>query len=182
MLNEDFRAGGPSLCSLPALTFLIPQSHPTQSKWGQDFVNEIIEILKRHSVDWKDIALTERRSKRYQDIGPTETVLIPATKTHLDKSWLRASIELRSLFLIHGLETFNVEIIDQRAHAKIFTFPTFPNDKIHGQWNNLSLRVCELIGLDGWLSLECFRRGKNPSPEHNSPTILLTVPRESTED
>jgi hypothetical protein len=182
MLNEDFRAGGPYLCSLPALNFPASQGHPAQIKWGQDFINEIIKILNRHSVAWMDIVLRSRRSERYQDTGPTETVLISATKAQRDKSWLRTCLEIRSLFLGYGLDTLNVEIIDNRANTEFFTFPTFPEDKIHSLWNDLSLRICELIRLEGWLSLECFRRGPSPDRLQNSPTVLLTVPRDSIKD
>lgn len=33
--------------------------------------------------------------------------------------------------------------------------------------------------MEGWLALECFRRGTSPDHQNNPPTIVLSVPLDS---
>ncbi|PGH30393.1 hypothetical protein GX50_06829 [[Emmonsia] crescens] len=173
---EDFRVGGPYLCALPAMNFTISQQHPASTKWNSQFERDILYLLDRHSVHWKSLNLVDRRSARYDDSGKTETVIVSATRTKQDSSWLDACLEIRAFFQSHGLPTLNIEIIDARASREKYTFPVFEDDKIYSKWHDLSTRICERIGMEGWLSLECFRRGANPDRGNNPPTIILTIP------
>ncbi|PGG95658.1 hypothetical protein AJ79_09928 [Helicocarpus griseus UAMH5409] len=177
---EDFRVGGPYLCNIPAVNSDLPQGHPAVQKYTPHFEKEITNRLDRHSVDWKSLRLVDRRSERYEDSGKTETVVVSATRDKLDNSWLKACLEIRSFFLLQGLFTLNIEIIDKRASLEMYTFPTFEYDKIHAKWNEISSRILQIIGTEGWLTLKCFRRGTNPDREDNPPTVLLTVPIDST--
>lgn len=182
MRNEDFRAGGPHLCVLPALNNTVSPQHPAAQKWDRSFEGEVIKILNNHGVKWETLSLLDRRSARFEDDHPTQTVVISATKSQRDGSWVHACVDIRSFFVFHDLPNLNVEIIDKRASATKYTFPTSMNDKIYPHWNRISKTLCEIIGLDGWLSLECFRRGTQEDPERNPPTVLLTVPFDSSRD
>ncbi|EER36451.1 conserved hypothetical protein [Histoplasma capsulatum H143] len=176
---EDFRVGGPYLCALPAKNFTTSQQHPATTKWNSQFEWDIINLLNHHSVHCKSLNLVDRRSAKYEDSGETETVVVSATRTKQDRSWLDACLEIRAFFQFHGLPTLNIEIIDERASMEKYTFPVFENDKIYSKWNDLSSQICQLIGMEGWLSLECFRRGTNLDRQNNPPTIILTIPMDS---
>ncbi|OAX78416.1 hypothetical protein ACJ72_07276, partial [Emergomyces africanus] len=176
---EDFRVGGPYLCALPSMSSIVPQQHPVFTKWTSQFQQDIIERLNRHSVQWNTVELIDRRSARYDDSGNTVTVIVTATRIEQDTSWLEACIEIRSLFQLHDLPTLNIEIIDERASRQKYTFPVLATDKIYSKWSDLSARICELVGMEGWLSLECFRRGTDPNHQNNPPTVILTIPLDS---
>ncbi|KLJ08235.1 hypothetical protein EMPG_16331 [Blastomyces silverae] len=176
MRVEDFRAGGPYLCTLPAMDFTVSQQHPASIKWNLQFEQGIVDRLDRHSVQWKSLTLVNRRSARYDDSGETETVVVSAVRKVLDTSWLDACLDIRNFFQLHDLSTLNIEIIDERASKEKYTFPVFEDDRIYSKWRALSMRICELIGMEGWLSLECFRRGTDPERQNNPPTVVLTIP------
>ncbi|OJD09966.1 hypothetical protein AJ78_08830 [Emergomyces pasteurianus Ep9510] len=176
---EDFRVGGPYLCILPAMSSSVSQQHPAFAKFTSQFQRDILDRLERHSVQWKALDLLDRQSARYDDSRSTVTVVVSASRNELDRSWLDACLEILDLFQLHDLPTLNIEIIDERASKQKYTFPVFETDKIYSKWNELSTRICELVGMEGWLSLECFRRGTDPNRENNPPTIVLTIPMDS---
>ncbi|EER42729.1 conserved hypothetical protein [Histoplasma capsulatum H143] len=157
---EDFRVGGPYLCALPTLNFALPEQHPIYRKWKSGLERGVVDLLNHHSIHWQTLDLVDRRSARYDDDGKTETVIVPATRDIPDRSWLNACLDIRNLFQLHNLPTLNIEIIDPRASAERYTFPVFEDDKIYPKWHDLSARICELIGMEGWLSLECFEEAQ----------------------
>ncbi|OJD14210.1 hypothetical protein AJ78_05424 [Emergomyces pasteurianus Ep9510] len=122
-----------------------------------------------------------RSSTTNEDEGPIETIVISATRTERDNSWKIACKDVLSILRSFGFDNFSVELIGERANIEKFTAPVMPEDAIYSRWDDISCKICDLLGLEGWLSLECFRRDtKNPQKSH--PTVLLTVPRDTTKE
>ncbi|KAK2770476.1 hypothetical protein FQN53_005535 [Emmonsiellopsis sp. PD_33] len=186
MINQDFRAGGPNLCVLPCHTLVMEESHPASVIWSTDptFPKTISEILRKHRVEATSIGLFMRKSEvpHFSSEAPRSTVLIGANKTKQDDGWVQACIEIRGYLLRRQLPDVNVEIIDKRAVEEIFTFSVLPSDPIVPLWSEVCSRIMDFIGRQGWVALECFRRGTSYEASENPVTVILTVPYESEKD
>ncbi|KAK2804659.1 hypothetical protein FQN50_006498 [Emmonsiellopsis sp. PD_5] len=186
MINQDFRAGGPNLCVFPGYTLVMEQNHPASAVWMTDdaFSRTISQILQNHAVEATSIGLFMRKSAipHFSSEPPRSTVLITANKTRLDDSWVKACIEIRGYLLQRELLDVNVEIIDKRAVEKILAFSVLPTDPIVPLWPDICSRILNIIGREGWVALECFRRGTSYEASENPVTVILTVPYESEKD
>ncbi|EER44658.1 conserved hypothetical protein [Histoplasma capsulatum H143] len=148
ILSEDFRAGGPFLCTVPAIGTPLSDS-------GQSYAlssSKSSRSIGSKIAPW-DPCL--RTSETNEDEGPIETVLICAHRTERDDSWKNTCKDVLSILWSSGFDT---------------------------KWDDISRKICDLLGLEGWLSLECFRRGTSQDPQESHPTVLLTVPRDTTKE
>lgn len=183
LINEDFRAGGPNLPPVPCDTTSMSLDHPASILWKTDpsFIRQILDTLKKHDVQMKYLELFRRKSKKtYLDNNEwVPTIIVTAKRTKLDDSWLKACIDIRNILAQRSLDTLNIEIIDSRASAENFTFSVLPSDSIFSRWSEVCSQILEIIGREGWLALECFRRGVNYERENNPVTIVLTIPYNS---
>ncbi|PGH34883.1 hypothetical protein GX50_02234 [[Emmonsia] crescens] len=177
--SEDFRVGGPVLCTVPAIGTPLASDHPLERQWPE-LHPKFVEILSKYQIQINAMAACLRTSKTNEDEGPVETVVISANRTERDDSWKNMCKDALSILRSFGFDNISVELIDERANIEKITSPVMPEDNIYNQWDDISRKICDLLGLEGWLSLECFRRGTNQYPQKDHPTVLLTVPRDTT--
>lgn len=181
ILSEDFRAGGPFLCTVPAIGTPLSSDHPLQRQWPE-LCPKFVEILSKYRIQNSTMDPCLRTSETNEDEGPIETVLICAHRTERDDSWKNTCKDVLSILWSSGFDNVSVELIDERANIEKITSPVMPKDSIYSKWDDISRKICDLLGLEGWLSLECFRRGTSQDPQESHPTVLLTVPRDTTKE
>ncbi|KAK2757959.1 hypothetical protein FQN54_004365 [Arachnomyces sp. PD_36] len=187
LISEDFRVGGPNLPPLPCDTISMPRDHPAYKLWSSDrsFPRQILDVLKKNDVDVKFLELFQRKSERpYISNNAVPTVIATSKRSKLDSSWLKACMEIRHIFKERQVDDLNIEIIDSRATkaADPFTFPVLQTDPIFNRWSEVCTRIMDVIGREGWLSLECFRRGLSDQRQENPVTIILTIPYDSDKE
>lgn len=83
--NEDYQTGGSHHCNLPAITECVPEVSALALAWKNAGIKQaIIELLKIHAVEWKDLSIFKRKHFREPEIDSealTETTSIMAAKT-----------------------------------------------------------------------------------------------------
>ncbi|OJD20438.1 hypothetical protein ACJ73_08226 [Blastomyces percursus] len=177
--SQDFRVGGPFLCTVPAIGTPLASDHPLQRQWPE-LHDKFGEIPSKYRIQINAMAACLRTSKINEDEDPIETVVISANRTERDDSWKNTCKDILSILRSFSFDNISVELIDKRANIKKTTSPVMLEDAIYSQWDDISGKICDILGLEGWLSLECFRRGTNQDPQKTHPTVLLTVPRDTT--
>ena len=64
LLNEDYRAGGPTLVAIPAQYVRLPRDHPVRAIEDNLMVHSIWGVLADYGVDVTDMDLVGRQSLR----------------------------------------------------------------------------------------------------------------------
>lgn len=180
--NEDFHCGGPKLVRLPGMNQHLRQTDPLQVAWEDQLKKPIMEIIKRHNIDYMSTGVL-RRAHRANDSGTTnwhDTVLITARKHALDDSWFRACKEMVQFLREKGFMNLNVEILDRRATQRTLTFPISAADPFVAAWETLRLDILNVLGDKQWIILSVVRRGKEEAPKHI--TIAITITEDSTDE
>jgi hypothetical protein len=181
-VNEDFRAGGPYLCSVPVLSVPWPGNHQHQALNESDLFESVHTILNRWSVELQSYHLCGRQSKRDPEQTPIPTILILAKKLQLDFKWLEACREIHSLLVSNAMAEVSVEIADERAFRRILCFPVRSNDGIFPLWDSVCSAILNELNLEDMKCIECFRLGTDRDPLNNPPTVMVTVAKSSTRD
>ncbi|EDN07758.1 predicted protein [Histoplasma mississippiense (nom. inval.)] len=164
ILSEDFRVGSPFLCTVPAIGTPLASDHPLQRQWPE-LRPKFVEILSKYRIRHSTMDPCLRTSETYEDEGPIETVLICAHRTERDDSWKNTCKDVLSTLWSSGFDNVSVELIDERANIEKITSPVMPKDPIYSKWDDISRKICDLLGL-----------------EESHPTVLLTVPRDTTKE
>lgn len=180
LLNEDFRAGGPSLCPVPVVS--LPVNLPEVKALDENpHRSNVFETLRSWNVDVRGYGVCMRRSQFYMEDTPVPTLLILAKKHKLDSNWRKACKQIRSFLNLIGCSHVSVEIAHERAFEPTQCFPIKPNNAIYPVWNQVRTTILHEIDLEDWKILECFRLGTSQNPNNNFPTIMVTVDGNSTQ-
>lgn len=181
LLNADFRAGSPSLCPVPVISFALPRnlSHIAALE-EEPYRSKIYAILHRWEVDITGYGVCLRQPRLYPEDQPILTLLIMAKRRHnLDPNWLRACQQIRSFLSTKGLDEVSVEIADKRAFKPVYCFPVRQDDAIFSVWDKVRDTILREIDLKDWKVLEWFRLGSSEDALNNPPTVMVTVDRDS---
>lgn len=176
-LEEDFRAGGPELCNLPAKS--VPYAADTDEHVFLDaeMLANIESVAKSHSLNVVEITFTGRRCI-YEKKAPLLTLLIIAHRGDpLGRTWAAAAEGIYDKVLQWRM---NVEIVDQDKLKPSNIFPCLESDRIFPLWRDVAIQILEKIDNNDIISLGCHRMGKPSSRQDRTPTILLSVRRHST--
>ncbi|KAK2804658.1 hypothetical protein FQN50_006497 [Emmonsiellopsis sp. PD_5] len=197
-ISQDFRVGGPNLPVLPSR--LHPTTHAgsttvwkalSDTNTQRMVLKDIEHVSKKHGITVEHVDFLRAGSTlaQFRDIEPINLISIRSTRRKFDDdSWLKASREIREWFLQRippGSGDISVEIFDPRAYRQVSGLRVFPvdkNDMILEHWPEVYERTLDIIGYEGWLALECFRRGTKRVKDHNPITITLTIPYDSDPD
>lgn len=143
----------------------------------------IMRITCKNNIDWRFLEVFQSYStiRRYSSYMVPTVVVTTAKRNYADQSWVECCAEIRELLLSHGLEV-SVEMSNPEEGIEPASFPVLPTDPVVPRWSEIFSRVLSLTQRDGWLALECFRRGKGLTAEENPVEVVLTIPYESTRD
>lgn len=182
--NEEFRAGGPQLCNLPAISVIIFRDCPFVAAWDNGMRQLTIDILYSHKIDFQDITLLARKDARESEamtIAFAETIFIQATKRS-GEDWRSVCKDIRKLCIQRQLPDVSVEIADARGLQAVRSFAVNPQDMIYKSWPSIKKPIIEILGSRPWVALELLRRGKGATAEENTNTIVITIETSSQFD
>lgn len=177
-VNEDWRAGGPDLCTIPALTYNIPRTHPLYGRLVTDSTQLYLgvqSILDGADVNTMSIRFCGRQSKFEPEDQPTLTAFIAATKRSIEEDWISVSRSVCQFLHSQGILRISVEICDARALAPDFFYPLSPSDAIFPIWDRVLETILRTCDLTDWNSVGCYRIGKHEHRNMNPPTVIVTV-------
>lgn len=183
-VDEAFRAGSPYICAIPATTTNVPLTHPCFDKISgiqQEDCSNVLQILERRKILAQNMGFFLRTAK-HEPETPILTLFIEAEKRYFDDSWLQAVREIHKHLGSSGLGECSVEMADPRAFEPDLYFPLKPGDPLYADWYEIlyfMFRTCVLVDVN---TIGCFRIGRNPVPEANPITILITVDKGSFRD
>ncbi|OJJ44552.1 hypothetical protein ASPZODRAFT_134633 [Penicilliopsis zonata CBS 506.65] len=182
-INEDRRVGGPVLCPLPVVSVAIHHTDPEFVKLSQaepQLSDHITSIVQRHGIDFIDIDITRRLSKLNPQTSPVPTVVIFANQHQINHSWLDAAKEIHRFLLSKNFANFQVEIVDPVILKPWKCFPVLDTDQVFSHWDNLRDRILNSFNLHEWISLECYRFGKEDVSSKNPPCVVVSVKPDSS--
>ena len=177
-VNEDWRAGGPYLCTIPTLTCKIPRDHPLYDRLVMDSIPlylEIAPILESAGVNERSMGFLRRQSLFEPEAQPIVTLSIDATKRDTEEDWLSVSRSVCEFLDSQGLPDVSVEICDARAVLPDLYHLIVPEDAIFPIWDRVLETMLENCDLTDWNSVGCYRIGKEEDWKKNPPTVIVTV-------
>ncbi|OQE40329.1 hypothetical protein PENCOP_c006G00404 [Penicillium coprophilum] len=177
-LRSALRAGGPYLCSLPALTV------STSSHFDADTVYEIkgyaAQVLRRINLQYQGIRLVGRHFKIDPEPEQVTTLLVRMPNQPQPKLWYRTAKEIHQLLLRHLHHGISVEIIETDLFNGIYCSSVESSHSIFPKWKNLVQEiVARCPNKDEWLGIDCFRYGTNPRRSSNPVTAIIRVQKTS---
>lgn len=188
-INQDFRVGGPNLCSLPTETYEIQDSHPLYL---------IIDVLERRMLTWifdvlrqfdieddhiDPVEVVGRAEKGDSQVNSQLTVLIIAVRTVVDDTWLNAARAIQASVILHKetennasakrlLDSLAVEFLEITDNYPMYMFPVLEQDEIYDQWPTIRTHILDIRDTD-LLSIGCYRRGRSREADDNPATVLI---------
>ena len=182
-VNEAFRAGGPQLCGTPVLTFPVPQEHPMHAALRNEahISHAVICMLSESDIRVEAIFFCLRQS-RFDCDSACLTLLIQATKTRQDNTWIDMTRQVYEFLISKDVQHCSVELADRRAFQPDHFFPLKKNDEIFEQWYPVASTIMKWCDLSEITSIGCFRIGVSDKWENNPPTVFVTIERNTEAD
>ncbi|KAE8150227.1 hypothetical protein BDV25DRAFT_140064 [Aspergillus avenaceus] len=181
LLEEDYRAGGPRLCELPAVKAIIPSTHPDANLIEQkrgSLILGIQAITRDSSLDVLEVDLVGRKARGSAWQPSLVTAMVTAHRPSPDeRGWLGVARRILEYLVTEGLEATNVEIIDPCLESTPYVFPCYQSDPIYPYWERVACRILQRFELKDWVSLGCQRVGRINSQSLCPPTVVLSVSR-----
>ncbi|KAI9706351.1 MAG: hypothetical protein M1836_003356 [Candelina mexicana] len=183
IIQEEYRAGGPFLCVLPAQTLALTDDDVFSGDpaRGANLISAVITILQRYQVQMKTISGPFRRRGVYEVKGnrPDRVLLIEAKKED-DSAWYNVIEAILNLFAGLEHEDLNVELLDDRANEFNIS-PILRDDPFVSRWPSLKPRVMQVLNDPDckipWKTVDCVRLGYQASADEtpSSITVLITI-------
>ncbi|CRL23847.1 unnamed protein product [Penicillium camemberti] len=171
-LKSSHRAGGPTLCSLPALVTRslllgIRQICPKAEGRAKD-------ILEQLSLEFISIELVGRLSKVNPEAEPNLTILVVMPDQPNPDIWYQAVRRIQSE-LEGDLPGVSVELIEEKLYTKIYCSPVDSTHTILPKWYSIVKHILSHCDTRQWTSLECWRYGTDKVRERNPVTVIVQV-------
>lgn len=177
-LQQKQRAGGPYLCSLPAIhTPLLPQTYQPHQKLLDEswkLTASIEDILNKEGISYEFVSITGRQSKVDPEPQAIPTVWVVATRQNESEDWRKVSRKIHS-FISQFLSGISVEIIDQELDKLPRCSPILVSDSIFDKWPAIRQAILDRSDISEWTGLECWRYGRDSNTQNNPPTIIVSV-------
>lgn len=167
-LHAEHRAGGPYLCSLPALTVDLSPEHLRRPN-NEQVVRTAVRILSEENIPFMDVSLVGRRSQVDPEPVPVPTVLIITNHPARDTA-KRLRREVAALF-----PHICVEMIGEIHLLPIRCFPVEESHPIFPRWVPICEEILRKCDISEWVSVECWRWGVRESATENPVTVLVSV-------
>lgn len=177
---EDWRCGGPHLCTIPVKSIRFAEAHPLYSvieAYGQPLTQGASTILKKANMAIQSIVNCLRQSVIDPEAEPAPTVSITVIKQQHEERWIEVCCEIRNLLRFEGLAVVSMELSDQRAFLEEKYYPINKIDKIFQVWDIVLARIPNSCDIRAWNSVGVYRVGQNSS--QNTPTVLVTIKKSS---
>lgn len=174
-LNEDLRAGGPYLCSIPLKTTVLPPTHRLSGP-QVEIEEHVRRILSEHGITPTYVHIVQRQSIVEPELVPVVTVYIEASRHRVDGTWVAAARQVLDMMRQRGHVGLSVEIADKAAFAPLRFAPVYQTDRIFSLWKELYQKIVRDGVLQKWLTLSCWRIGTSVNSTDNPPTVFVTVP------
>lgn len=161
--NEDYRVGGPYICSIPVITYDIPEHHALYPRLvldNDDLYHSIHSILWRNSIQTRSIRFCERLKNRSRGESGTYG-LDHSYKKDVNEGWLSPCREICAFVHSKGVINVYVEISDMRAFTSD-RYDLIPeSDPIFPIWDHVLATILDTCDTQHWNSVGCFRIGKS---------------------
>ncbi|RAK98803.1 uncharacterized protein BO80DRAFT_447165 [Aspergillus ibericus CBS 121593] len=185
-LNSLHRAGGPYLCSLPAVSAILrkdSQTTPNNHALIEDIYvlqDNTRRILEEEGLSYKSVALVGRQSKIRPENSPIPTIVIDLERQQDDlKDWRKVS-KLIYTNVASRHEGLSVELIDPAMEILPCCSPIQASDNIRLKWPSIRDQILEQMSIWEWTGLSLWRYGRNPDTSRNPVTIIICVRQDST--
>ncbi|KAJ5617636.1 hypothetical protein N7537_002750 [Penicillium hordei] len=176
-LKSSHRAGGPTLCSLPALTKTnIPSTVPRLSLRTQD---RTASILGEHGLGFSYVRLVGRISKVDPEPEPILTMLIVMPDQPNPDKWYRALRHIQPE-LAKDIPGICVELIEEQLNRGIYCSPVNRGHPIYRKWPSIVDFILSHADFREWTALECWRYGTDTVRQLNPVTVIVQVRKTST--
>ena len=185
---SQHRAGGPYLCSLPAVTGETDKTYPYHRVLLQHRLTlerTIARMLRNKKVDFKDVRIAGRRSKVDMEPSPMPTVLVIANRqTQLNQwvnDWRSVAKDLYALvnLVFPGI---SVDIIEEDLDKPFFYHPVRETDTIFRKWDNIRMTILAELDISDWTGLECWRFGTSDDPLEDPVTVIASIQKHSSKE
>ncbi|RAL04826.1 uncharacterized protein BO80DRAFT_483291 [Aspergillus ibericus CBS 121593] len=175
-LQSSQRAGGPYLCSLPAVN-ITPDPSWTLTQEHEDISQKTAEILTEADITWSDIQVTGRVARvDPEESIPTILVVVPDTTS---SNWRDATKAIFKELLDGHHPNASVEIITSILLHTPAPMPIHSDDAIFSTWPQIRDTILEELDTADWTGLECWRYGRSANSLQNPPTIIVSVQLDS---
>ncbi|KAJ5907810.1 hypothetical protein N7495_000492 [Penicillium taxi] len=179
--NEDFRVGGPYLCTLPAHTLVVSAEDPAfKAMQDGSILMKVQEIMSEFLGTPGGSVFTSSLFGRKSSVGAQcvqiATILVFTERYKLDDKWLNTSKFVWKYLQSVSLEHVTVEIIDQsRLDDGLATSLILREDTIFDLWVAVFGAIKASVDLADVQTIACLRRGFSNS----FPAVLVTINRNS---
>ncbi|KAK1142576.1 hypothetical protein N8T08_007552 [Aspergillus melleus] len=174
-LNEDLRAGGPYLCSIPLKTTVLPRTHRLSGP-QVEIEEHVRRILSEHAITPTYVHILQRQSVVEPELVPIVTVYIEASRRRVDGTWVAAARKVLEMMRQRGHVGLSVEIADKAAFDPLRFATVYKTDRIFSLWKEVYQKILREGVLQKWMTLSCWRVGTSVNSADNPPTVIVTVP------
>ncbi|KAJ5263273.1 hypothetical protein N7478_010878 [Penicillium angulare] len=170
-VQSPFRAGGPALCSLPAV---IDWSIPNIHNYRHQLRARVSPILKEFNISDELVTVTGRRSEVRSGPEPILTVLvvIPHDPNPQSSQWRKAAIKIHHV-LSPEFPSISVEIIDDKMMRRPHCFPIPPGHSIIPKWKRICSKILNESDYQEWTGISLWRYGVEDLPTQNRMTVIV---------
>ena len=182
------RAGGPYLCSFPAVTGEIGKTYPYHRVLLQHKLtleNTIARMLRNKKVDFKDVRIVGRQSKVDMEPSPMPTVLVVANRPAQFNQWVDDWRSVaKDLYTLVNLvfPGISIDIIEEDLDKPFFYHPVRQTDTIFRKWDKIRMVILEELEISDWTGLECWRFGTSDDPLENPVTVIASIQKHSSKE
>jgi hypothetical protein len=182
-LDYEYRCGGPVLCRVPGFNTRLEEGDPAYSK-SRYLEKSAWELSENAGIqDIISVVLSKRGWGKASTSTYLPTILIGTRNTaHSSHQWYRAFANIRNFLQDEGCQHVNVEIADPRAENPPRCSMILPDDEILNFWPQVKPEILEVLGDEGWLTLDVMRFGCDEDVFKNDVTILVTKSESSSKN
>jgi hypothetical protein len=181
-INEDYRVGGPYMCSLPLTITPLPRRHRLYSPKEKDRIRKKVhDILASVGIKKPTMHIARCTSQVKPEHRPITTLFIHAERENrIDHMWLEASLQIYHFLSDNDMPEVCVEIADPRIY-KPYKFAPIQQIPSIWHWDRVIAEITKRIDLTDVITIGCMRVQAPIAPNH-VPTVLVTVEMESERD
>ena len=177
-LQSSHRAGGPYLCSLPALNIF---SHPDwiMSREVNDILKKIDCILREAGIEYISLQVTGRAPMVDPENGGIPTLLITVPNDVPCGNWRDITKKIWNDCLSGHEPQGSVEILTLDVLHEPSPFLIEATDRIYSKWPQIRDSILEELDTEEWTGLECWRYGRWQERTRNPPTVIVSIKLDS---
>ncbi|KAJ5781890.1 uncharacterized protein N7518_010373 [Penicillium psychrosexuale] len=184
-INEQNRAGGPYLCSLPVTIFNLDGKSPLWTVFETISLHKmILSVLEQYKVNATSIKIKKCQYKYWplKVKEPAPTLIITATRDTFSDTWVQACRQIWQNLSENQLGHINVEITIPNPD---FPFQFWPLESEHPYsliYLQVHARIIKELQLKHWLDFNTLRIATTSDVKDSEAFSLLGVHFQSEQD